>query len=134
MTLRDKIQIIPRRLIEDDRGWFLKAITGTEDGIPSHTGEVYLTMGKPGQEKGGHWHPEAVEWFTIIEGEATLKLEDMDTHEKMQISMKFNDAITVFVPSRVAHVFINESNENFILLAYTNKLYDPTDTIAYKFD
>lgn len=60
----------------------MKAITGKEEDIPSHTGEVYLTMGKPGQAKGGHYHPEAVEWFTIIEGSAILKLEDMETHER----------------------------------------------------
>ena len=54
MSQIDKVRIIPRRLIADDRGWFLKAITGTEEDIPSHTGEVYLTMGKPGQAKGGH--------------------------------------------------------------------------------
>ena len=52
MSQIDKVKIIPRRLITDDRGWFLKAITGTEEDIPSHTGEVYLTMGKPGQAKG----------------------------------------------------------------------------------
>lgn len=65
----------------------MKVITGTEEDIPSHTGEVYLTMGKPGQAKGGHYHPEAVEWFTIIEGSAILKLEDMETHERRDIEM-----------------------------------------------
>ena len=54
MAQIENVKIINRRLIADDRGWFLKAITGTEEGIPSHTGEVYLTMGKPGQKKGGH--------------------------------------------------------------------------------
>ena len=123
MSQIDKVQIIPRRLIADDRGWFLKAITGKEEGIPSHTGEVYLTMGKPGQAKGGHYHPEAVEWFTIIEGEAILKLEDME--------MSLEKAITVFIPNNVAHIVVNNSDKDFILLAYTDKLYDPADTIAY---
>lgn len=129
----EKVQIIPRRLISDERGWFLKAITGTEDGIPSHTGEVYLTMGKPGQAKGGHYHPEAVEWFTIIKGSAILKLEDIETHEKQEIEMSLEKAISVFIPNNVAHIVVNNSDEDFILLAYTDKLYDPKDTIAYKF-
>lgn len=131
MLLEDKIKMIPRRLIKDDRGWFLKVITGTEENIPSHTGEVYLTMGKPGQAKGGHYHPQAIEWFTIIEGEATLKLEDMESHERMDIKLCFDDAITVFVPNNIAHVFVNNSDKTFILLAYTDKLYDPADTIPY---
>ena len=131
MSQIEKVRIIPRRLIADDRGWFLKAITGTEEDIPSHTGEVYLTMGKPGQAKGGHYHPEAVEWFTIIEGSAILKLEDLETHERMDIEMPFEKAQTVFIPNNVAHIVVNNSDRDFILLAYTDKLYDPSDTIAY---
>ena len=134
MSQIDKVRIIPRRLIADDRGWLLKAITGTEEDIPSHTGEVYLTMGKPGQAKGGHYHPEAVEWFTIIEGSAILKLEDMETHERRDIEMPFEKAQTVFIPNNVAHIVVNNSDKNFILLAYTDKLYNPADTIAYQID
>lgn len=111
-----------------------KAITGTEEGIPNHTGEVYLTMGKPGQAKGGHYHPEAVEWFTVIEGSAILKLEDIKTHEKREIEMSLEKAISVFIPNNVAHIVVNNSERDFILLAYTDKLYDPSDTIAYKFE
>ena len=131
MSQIDKVRIIPRRLISDERGWFLKAITGTEEGIPSHTGEVYLTMGKPGQGKGGHFHPEAVEWFTVIEGEAVLQLEDIATHERRDIEMSLEKAITVFIPNNVAHIVKNNSDKEFILLAYTDKLYDPKDTISY---
>ena len=127
----DNVHISQRRFIADNRGWFLKAITGTEEGIPSHTGEVYLTMGKPGQSKGGHYHPKAVEWFTIIEGSAILKLEDIKTHERKDIEMSLERAITVFIPNNVAHVVVNNSDKDFILLAYTDRLYDPNDTVQY---
>ena len=120
MSQIDKVRIIPRRLI-----------SGTEEDIPSHTGEVYLTMGKPGQGKGGHYHPEAVEWFTVIEGEAVLQLEDIATHERRDIEMSLEKAITVFIPNNVAHIVKNNSDKEFILLAYTDKLYDPKDTISY---
>ena len=131
MSQIDKVKVIPRKLLKDERGWFLKAITGTEENIPNHTGEVYLTMGKPGQAKGGHYHPEAVEWFTIVQGSAILKLEDMETHERRDIPMSLTKAITVFIPNQVAHVVVNDSNEDFILLAYTDKLYNPKDTISH---
>ena len=131
MSQIEKVRVIPRRLISDDRGWFLKVITGTEEDIPSHTGEVYLTMGKPGQAKGGHYHPEALEWFTVIQGEAILKLEDIETHERRDIPMSLDKAISVFIPNNVAHTLVNNSDKDFILLAYTDKLYDPKDTISY---
>lgn len=132
MSNIEKVQIIPRCLIKDQRGWFFKAITGTEDGIPPHTGEVYLTMGTSGQIKGGHYHPDAVEWFTVIEGEAVLRLEDIETHERKEIPMNLELANSVFVPNNVAHDFKNVGDSNMIILAYTDKLYDPADTIAYK--
>ena len=131
-TLKDKIRIIPRRLIRDGRGWFLKVITGTEENLPGHTGEVYLTMGKPGQTKGGHYHPKAVEWFTLISGKAVLKLEDVQTHERLQMEIGFDEALPVFVPNGVAHAWQNAGEDDFILLAYTDRLYDPADTIAYE--
>lgn len=132
MALQDKIKIINRRLIKDERGWFLKAITGTEEGLPAHTGEVYLTMGKSGQAKGGHYHPKAVEWFTVIEGNAILRLEDIETYERIEIPMSLEEAKSVCVPNNVAHDFINVGSGNFIVLAYTDRLYDPNDTIVYK--
>ena len=131
MAQIDKVQVISRQLIIDERGWFMKAITGTEDYIPHHTGEVYLTMGKPGQAKGGHYHPEAVEWFTLIQGHAILKLEDIETHECKCISMSLEKAVTVFIPNNVAHIVVNDGESDFILLAYTDKLYNPKDTIGY---
>lgn len=130
--LKDRVKIIDRILIKDERGWFLKVITGREDGLPQHTGEVYLTMGKPGQIRGGHYHSLAVEWFTIIEGAATLRLEDIESHEKMELKLCFDDTKTVFVPHGVAHAFFNESDRDFVLLAYTDRVYDPEDTIPYK--
>lgn len=133
MALKDKIRIIPRKLIKDDRGWFLKAITGTEEHLPDHTGEVYLTMGKPGQSKAGHYHPRALEWFTVIEGHALLRLEDVSTHETMEIQMSLDKAISVYVPNNVAHLFVNTGNDNFIVLAYSDRLYDPADTIKFDF-
>lgn len=134
MKLEERIQVIPRRLLSDERGWFLKVITGKEEHLPQYTGEVYLTMAVPGQSKGGHFHRLANEWFTVIEGNSVLKLEDVDTHERLEIPVGFEDALTVMVPPNVAHVFVNTGSSNCIVLAYTDQLYDPADTIAYSFD
>ena len=127
----DKVYVINRKKLSDDRGWFIKVIDGNEEYIPSCTGEVYLTMGKAGESKGGHYHIEAVEWFTLIQGFATLKLEDIETHERRDIELSFDNPQTVFIPIGVAHTVVNKSNQDFVLLAYTDKQYNPLDTISY---
>ena len=45
---------------------------------------------------------------------------------------KDRQAVSVFVPNNVAHDFKNVGDGNMIILAYTDKLYDPADTIQYK--
>lgn len=130
MKIEDKVRIIERRLIADHRGWFLKAIDGHEQGLPGHTGEVYLTCGTGGQAKGGHYHPLAQEWFTLITGRATLHLQDVETGQTMRIALDAAAPVTVYIPPKVAHIVVNASAEDeFILLAYTDLLYDPTDTV-----
>jgi len=64
--LSDRIKIIPRKKIEDSRGWFLKVITGLEDGLPDKMGEVYTVYSEKGAARGGHYHIEATEWFTLL--------------------------------------------------------------------
>ena len=131
MKLEDQIKIIPRKLIKDDRGWFLKAITGTEEHIPSHTGEIYFTCATPGQIKASHYHEVAQEWFTLITGRVILKLQDINTLEKVDIEMNADNPVTVYVPAFVAHTLVNSFDTDFILCAYTDVLFDPKDTIAY---
>lgn len=119
--------------MQDDRGWFLKTITGKEEGLPMRTGEVYFTSAKAGANKGGHYHDIANEWFTMIVGKGVLVLEDIETKERIEIEMDARQPETIFIPSHVAHCVVNRSNEDFIMCAYTDVLYDPKDTIAYEF-
>ena len=131
MGISEKIRIINRNLIKDERGWFLKAITGKEENLPTRTGEVYFTCGSPGQIKGLHYHRIAQEWFTLISGKALLKLEDVNTNEKLEIELNADSPVTIYVPPFIAHAFVNESDLDFILCAYTDILYDPKDTISF---
>lgn len=133
MTQLNKIKTIPRKKITDHRGWFLKAIDGYEKDLPQNTGEIYLTSAIVGQAKGGHYHPKAQEWFTLIKGCAILKMQDVQTGEVIHVEMNAETPVTVYIPPMVAHLVINNSDkEDFILLAYTDLLYNPADTIPYQ--
>ena len=130
MLLKDKITIIERKKLGDSRGWFMKVIDGEEEGLPNHTGEIYLTHASGlNQVRGNHYHAKATEWFTLIEGDAELKLKDMQTDECYSIMLSEDVPQTVVIPPHVAHAFMNTKEEPFLLLAYTDVLYDSADTI-----
>jgi dTDP-4-dehydrorhamnose 3,5-epimerase-like enzyme len=129
--IQDKIRIIPRNKIQDSRGWFLKIINGFEEYLPQFTGEIYLTSAIPGETKGEHYHLIANEWFLLIKGKCKLKLYDTIDNEYSELILEDSLPTTIFVPAMIAHSFENISNEDFILIAYTDKLYDLSDTIRF---
>lgn len=137
MILANKIKIYERTLLFDSRGSFLKILTGTEDFLPKHTGEIYITTAKYQEMKGGHFHSLANEWFCLIKGECVLKLIDVETLEKMEITLSGDNPLTIYIPNNVAHAFFNTSNDpssEFILIAYSDEYYNPIDTILYDFN
>jgi hypothetical protein len=104
-----------------------------KDFLPKHTGEFYLTESINGIAKGGHYHNKANEWFTLIYGKCTLCLCDIITKEVIYLELLSSHPQTIYVPNKIAHVFYNKSNCEFGLVAYSDELYDPLDTIIYDF-
>ena len=133
-SLAERIEIIPRKKIEDSRGWFLKVITGKENGLPAFTGEIYTVFSENGASRGGHYHFQATEWFTLLQGKSNLELYDILTHERLTILLDIDEPRTIVVPPNVAHRFDAIELNPFLLLAYTDMLYKPEDTIAIDFN
>lgn len=133
MRLIDTVRFVPRRLIADERGWFLKVIDGTEADIPAHTGEVYLTFAVPGQARGNHFHPVTAEWFTLVQGSAVLMVADPQTGERAEWLLEASVPQTIYMPPGLAHVFVNpvDAMDPFLLVAYAANRFDPADTISY---
>ncbi|HFU77826.1 MAG TPA: cupin domain-containing protein [Epsilonproteobacteria bacterium] len=131
MGLRDKITIIERKKLGDTRGWFMKTINGHEQGLPNYTGEIYVTYASGlNKIRGDHYHSKATEWFILLQGKSELKLMDMDTKEMVTMLLSADEPRTIVVPPNIAHAFKNVQEEPFLLLAYTDELYDPEDTIS----
>ena len=136
MRLLDRITLYPRQHRGDSRGWLLKCIDGHEAELPAATGEFYVVMARPGQIRGGHFHPLAQEWFTLLQGRATLLLADPATNERAEIPLHADEPVTVHVPPGLAHAFRAEQRDDeppMLLCAYSDRLYDPADTVPFSF-
>ena len=132
MASLEDVRLIPRVRLADARGWLLKVIEGSEEGLPTRTGEVYVTLAHPGQVRGGHYHLEAAEWFTVIKGEADIRLTVPGGGETRALRLSAEQPATLFVPPGIAHAFRNASEtEEMLLLAYASVAYDPGDTVPY---
>jgi len=131
--IAQSIRRLPRRLVADARGTFIKCIDGHETDLPGFTGEVYMVRAFPNQRRGDHYHPQAREWFTVVAGEGVLALQDIASGERLDLRLSASRPETVFIPPGLAHVFVNNpaAKEDLIVIAYTDRLYDPADTVPH---
>lgn len=130
--LKDKIYIISRKKIEDNRGWFIKPLDGNEPNLSLRIGEVYVTVAAPKQSKGGDYSLKTNKWFTLVKGNAILLLEDIETKERMSIQLESRYPKTIFVPCKIANIIQNNGEDDCILVVYADKQYDMNDIIPYK--
>lgn len=127
----DFYQIIERRKIVDQRGFFLKTMTGFEPNLPQQFGEIYVIKGDAGQARANHYHNLATEWFTLLQGRVHLNLRHVDTGEHASLLLDDQAPVTVRINPRVAHSLIGVDQCDYVLMAYTNVRYDPADTLAH---
>ena len=131
MRSLDRVRFIERSLRADARGWFLKVIDGQEEDLPPRTGEIYLTLAEPGQVRGNHYHPKTAEWFTVVLGQAQLRISDPLTRDFRDFWLDAANPCTIYVPAGLGHAFKNpdEATSAMILVAYADRPYQPNDTI-----
>jgi dTDP-4-dehydrorhamnose 3,5-epimerase-like enzyme len=133
MTVLEGTLTSPRIVKSDSRGQLWKLLNGTEPNAPAGFGEIYMVTVQAGYSRGGHYHPRANEWFTILRGQARAVLTDPISREERQLELRAGDPSMLFVPAGVAHIFTNTGDDGMELwiLAYSDQTYDPDDTIAY---
>jgi dTDP-4-dehydrorhamnose 3,5-epimerase-like enzyme len=137
MKLRERIRLYPRTRRGDARGWLLKCLDGHEAGLPPNVGEVYVVMALSGQVRGAHYHRVAHEWFTPLQGRATLLLADPVDGERLELEFAADHPQTVHVPPGIAHAFRAERGAGDVpslLCAYSDQRYAPDDTIPFAFE
>jgi len=118
--------------LKDNRGEFFKFMDGNENYLSNNFGEIYIVTVLPLKIRAEHYHIIANEWFTVIQGELIITLEDINTKIKVEYNLNSLDKSVLFIPSGIAHKIYNPSlKTESILLAYSSIKYDSQDTKPY---
>jgi len=129
------VDVRPLRRLEDTRGWFVKVFQKRHlEGLPF--GEVYLSVGAPGETRANHYHERTTEWFCPAAGRGTLYLAAMQGTERMAVRMDIAAPVSVRIPPFVAHSLVADADCDLAVLAVADVEYDPadTDTIPVNFE
>lgn len=129
------VEVRPLRRLEDARGWFVKLLQHRHmQGLPF--GEVYLSVGSPGETRANHYHQRTTEWFAPVGGRGTLYLAETAGEARMSVRMDAGAPVSVRVPPGVAHSLVADADADLAVLAVADVEYDPqdTDTFAVEFE
>ena len=117
----------------DRRGSLVKVISHSYVGRKVF-GEIYSIFFRERSVRANHYHKLTTEWFTVIKGIVNLYLKCVKTKETKLVKLDGNEPICVRVDPLVAHALRPVTNEEAILIAYSNKEYDPDNTDTYRYE
>ncbi len=110
----------------DKRGWVFEPLSLSQI---EHQKNAHLVITLPGQIRGNHFHRLATETVTVF-GPALVRFRKANTTR--DISVGKEEAIQLVFPPGVAHAIKNTGTRPGILIAFSNRPYDPQAPDTYR--
>lgn len=120
-------EFFPVRHIQntDDRGDFVEIIRSYSKG------QYSFSTTKPNITRGNHFHTRKIERFSVIHGEALIRLRKIGTNNILEFKLNGNTPSYVDMPIWYTHNIKNIGSDNLITLFWINEPYDQDDTDTY---
>ena len=117
----------PKPYIEhtDNRGSFVELIKS--DG----QGQVSFSTTKPGITRGNHFHTRKIERFSVIKGNAVIKMRKIGTSEILEFNVSGDFPVYIDMPIWFTHSISNVGVDELLTIFWINEYYDPNDADTY---
>lgn len=111
----------------DNRGSFFE-IVRSQGGA----GQSSFSTTVSGVTRGDHYHRRKVERFTVLSGEATIKLRKLFSTQVHEFRLSGSSPASIDMPTMWAHNITNVGEADLYTSFWSNELFDPErpDTIA----
>ena len=119
------------KIRKDSRGWLVEILRNEDVGIGSF-GQILLTVAKPGQVKGGHYHKRKIEWYCVIQGSGCLTVINNSSNEKKDYILGKENMSLVKIPPNNTHSIKNIGKEDMYLLVYISEAFHQSDSDTYE--
>lgn len=111
----------------DQRGSFFEIVRSR-----GGTGQTSFSTTAPGITRGDHYHRRKVERFTVLAGEAEIKLRRLFDDKVFTYKISGEQPKSVDMPTLYSHNIRNVGTETLYTAFWTNDIFDPNnpDTVA----
>jgi dTDP-4-dehydrorhamnose 3,5-epimerase len=120
----DRIEVIPLRKFEDERGWFLELHRRSR--VPEQMVQTNLSFSRKGVIRGLHYHERGQsDLFACLQGTARVVALDRESGEIFTLDIGDDNPVAVFIPGRLAHGF--EALTDVLFCYHVTQEYDAAD-------
>jgi glucose-1-phosphate thymidylyltransferase len=120
----DRIEVIPLRKFDDDRGWFAELARLSL--LPKEPRQTNVSFSRRGTIRGLHFHERGQDdLFICIEGRARIVALDRDSGQTFSADIGDDNFAAVYVPGQLAHGF--EALDDALVLYHSTEEYDAAD-------
>jgi len=114
----------------DKRGDLFEILRFKDQGVPSE-GYIYSFTINPGERRGDHYHEKKREWFSCVNGEVVVLIEDRDGN-KEKIILNTDKPAVAYCGPHTSHAFYNKSEKPAVIVSYGSKQHDPDNPDTFK--
>lgn len=120
----DDLVFIPE-MKKDYRGSFTELVKTID------SGQVSISISKPGVFRGNHYHHTKMEKFIVIKGSARITFKNVITKEKKEYLVDDTEFKIVNIPVGYTHKIENIGDGDMILFLWCNEIFDPKAPDTY---
>ncbi len=113
------------KLHSDTRGYLCET-------VKCHTeGQTFFSVTRPGITRGNHYHLRKVERFTVVQGDAMIRLRKIGTSEVHEYRVTGTEPSFIDMPVLYTHNIQNVGSTDLMTLFWSNEIFDPADPDTY---
>ena len=94
-------------------------------------GQVFYSVTRPGAIRGNHYHKRKIERFSVISGEAMIKLRRVGSPEVIAYQVDGTNPCYIDMPVYYTHNLANIGKTDLLTIFWTNEIFDKRDPDTY---
>lgn len=115
----------PLPMHTEERGSFSEIIR------TDNRGQFSVSVTKPGETRGNHWHQSKSERFLVAAGRALIRLRNLDSGEIAEYKVSGENMEAVDIPPGYTHSICNTGDTDLILFIWASEAFDPEKPDTY---
>ena len=109
----------------DDRGSFIEIVRSNSKG------QYSISSTKPNFTRGNHFHTKKIERFSVIKGEALIRLRKIGSNQVIEHKLSGQTPSFIDMPIWFTHNITNIGDEDLITLFWINEPYNTNNPDTY---